>query len=255
MVNVLAIPLVSIAGQAPQASAIASTDNATKSAASAQSTAETLAQKQRQSTFAAMQAALNKQRASSSAGMGASIGKQTPAKQSVPGAESFFTLAPLAPPEIATAPFTSVETAQPGVFCDAVPEADIAPIVLDTAQQEGLDPRLLNAVIQQESAFYPCAVSEKGALGLMQLMPATATQFGVQDPFDIRENIGAGAKYLKELLTRYTGNLSLALGAYNAGPEKVDKAGGVPALPETTAYVNEILRKLAIPPAPPKPIE
>ena len=74
-----------------------------------------------------------------------------------------------------------------------------------------------------------------------------------EDSFDIQENIGAGAKLLKGLLTRYTGDLSLALGAYNAGPGKVDEAGGVPAIPETTNYVREILRKLAIPPADPKP--
>jgi soluble lytic murein transglycosylase-like protein len=150
------------------------------------------------------------------------------------------------------APF-EVAATLPGLYCDPVPETDIALIVLDAAQREGLEPRLLTAVIQQESAFRPCAVSEKGAQRLMQLMPATAEQFGVKDPFDIQENIGAGARFLKELLTRYTGDLSLALGAYNAGPAKVDEAGGVPAIPETTAYVREILCKLATPPADPKP--
>lgn len=83
----------------------------------------------------------------------------------------------------------------------------------------------------------------------MQLMPDTADRFGVKDPFDSRQNIDAGAKYLKELLTRYSGNLALALGAYNAGPNKVDEAHGVPPIPETTAYVNEILGKLGLPPA------
>jgi len=72
----------------------------------------------------------------------------------------------------------------------------------------------------------------------------------VKDPFDIQENIGAGARFLKQLLTRYTGDMSLALGAYNAGPGKVDEAGGVPAIPETTNYVREILRKLAAPKPP-----
>lgn len=150
------------------------------------------------------------------------------------------------------APFEGAATL-PGLYCDPVSETELAPIVLDAAQREGLEPRLLTAVIEQESAFRPCAVSEKGAQGLMQLMPATAEQFGVKDPFDIQENIGAGARFLKELLTRYTGDLSLALGAYNAGPAKVDEAGGVPAIPETTTYVREILRKLATPPADPKP--
>jgi hypothetical protein len=106
---------------------------------------------------------------------------------------------------------------------------------------------------EQESAFRPCAVSQNGAQGLMQLMPATAEQFGVRNPFDIQDNVGGGARFFKELLTRYTGNVSLDLGAYKAGPSKVDQAGGVPAIPETTNYVREILRKLALPPADPKP--
>src|SRR5207342_1611518 len=97
---------------------------------------------------------------------------------------------------------------------------ELAPIVLESAQREGLDPRLLTAVIQQESGFRPCAVSQKGAQGLMQLMPSTVEQLGVKDPFDVKQNIDAGAKFLKELLTRYGGNLSLAPGAYNAGSAK-----------------------------------
>jgi soluble lytic murein transglycosylase-like protein len=84
----------------------------------------------------------------------------------------------------------------------------------------------------------------------MQLMPDTAGRFGVKDPFDPKQNVDAGAKYLKELLTRYSGNLGLALGAYNAGPNKVDEAGGIPAIPETTNYVNEILGRLGLQPPP-----
>ena len=81
----------------------------------------------------------------------------------------------------------------------------------------------------------------------MQLMPDTATQFGVKDPFDPKQNIDAGAKYLKELIGRYSGNLAVALGAYNAGPAKVDEAGGaVPPIPETTDYVKQILDKLGV---------
>jgi soluble lytic murein transglycosylase-like protein len=79
----------------------------------------------------------------------------------------------------------------------------------------------------------------------MQLMPETVEKYGVKDPFDPKQNVDAGAKYIKELLTRYTGNLSLALSAYNAGPTTVDQAGGIPQIPETTNYVAEILKKLS----------
>ena len=85
------------------------------------------------------------------------------------------------------------------------------------ARRQDLDEEVLRGVIQQESAFRPCAVSPKGAMGLMQLMPATASQLGVPNPFDPAANVDAGARFLKELLTRYGGDLPLALGAYNAG--------------------------------------
>jgi soluble lytic murein transglycosylase-like protein len=83
----------------------------------------------------------------------------------------------------------------------------------------------------------------------MQLMPATIEQFGVKDPFEVKQNIDAGAKFLKELLLRYSGNMSLALGAYNAGPGNVDAADGVPQNAETMTYVTEILGKLGIQPS------
>jgi len=114
------------------------------------------------------------------------------------------------------------------VACDAVPEQSIAPILLEAAQREGLAPKLLTAVIPHESGVRPCAISQKGAKGLMQLMPDTANRLSVKDPFDAKQNIDAGAKYLKELITRYRGNIALALSAYNAGPETVDQAGGIP---------------------------
>jgi soluble lytic murein transglycosylase-like protein len=208
---------------------------------------ESLAQKQRQSTLAAMQASVDKQRASASAAVASAIGKQGTASA---GSGSFFNLPPLiSPAEHVAASFAMPESTIADVDCEPVPEANIAPDLLGAAQREGLEPKLLTAVIQQESAFRPCAISQKGAQGLMQLMPDTANRFGVKDPFDAKQNIDAGAKYLKELLTRYSGNLALTLGAYNAGPETVDKAGGVPPIPETTAYVNEILGKLGLPPA------
>ena len=145
--------------------------------------------------------------------------------------------------------------------CDPIPDISIAPIIDGAAQNHSLETRVLRAVIEQESGFHACAVSPKGAKGLMQLMPDTAQQLGVKDPFDPRENVEAGATYLKQMLDRYKGDLSQALGAYNAGPAAVDQAGGVPDIQETRDYVKAILQKLAatrtdqpsIPP--PKPIE
>jgi soluble lytic murein transglycosylase-like protein len=125
-----------------------------------------------------------------------------------------------------------------------VPKTDLDLMIKEAARRESLTPDLLRAVIRKESAFQPCAVSEKGALGLMQLMPATAARFGVDDPFDPRQNIDAGTKFLGELLKRYGNDLSLALSAYNAGPARVDAKGGIPSIPETVAYVSGILDTL-----------
>jgi len=231
-------------------------------AAPARAVMESQAQKQRETTLAAMQAAVDKQRASVAAAL-ASFGGKTaanPAKSDGPAAEPFFLFPPLIPPAERAAAFALPEAPLPDVNCEPAPEAQIAPLVLDAAQREGLDPHLITAMIQQESAYRPCAVSNKGAQGLMQLMPDTSEAFAVKDPFDSRQNIDAGAKYFKQLLTRYAGDLAKALGAYNAGPDAVDQAGGVPPIPETTEYVNGILEKLRapapgaapiVPPAPP----
>ena len=110
------------------------------------------------------------------------------------------------------------------------------------ADAHAVSPALVRAVIQAESAWNTRAVSSKGALGLMQLMPSTATEYGVVDPFDPRQNIRAGVKYLKRLLDRYDGNAELALAAYNAGPGAVEKYGRtVPPYRETRAYVKKIV--------------
>ena len=111
-------------------------------------------------------------------------------------------------------------------------------------ERNGLPAGLLEAVAQQESALYPCAVSRAGALGLMQLMPATATQFGVADPLDPWQSLQGGGQFLKQLLDRYGGDLTLALGAYNAGPSRVDFYGGIPPIPETQNYVGSVLTKM-----------
>ena len=133
--------------------------------------------------------------------------------------------------------------------CPRLAGAEADAIVAAAATRGGLEPNLLRAVMERESGFRPCAVSPKGAMGLMQLMPGTASDLGVRDVFDPVENAGSGARFLAGLLSRYGGDLELALGAYNAGPARVDAAGGVPEIPETRAYVRAILGRLGIRPS------
>jgi soluble lytic murein transglycosylase-like protein len=105
----------------------------------------------------------------------------------------------------------------------------------------GVDEKLLKAVAKAESNFNPSAVSSAGAIGIMQLMPSTAAGLGVSDSFDARENILGGAKYLSKLLSKYNGDTSLALAAYNAGSARVDEYGGIPPYAETQNYVKKVL--------------
>jgi soluble lytic murein transglycosylase-like protein len=128
--------------------------------------------------------------------------------------------------------------------CEALGESQLASLVDQAGAREGLATRLLRAVIEKESSALPCAVSSKGALGLMQLMPATVTALNVTNPFDPKENVDAGAKLLKQLLVRYGGDVARALSAYNAGPTRVDEAGGVPRIEETMDYVDRILTRM-----------
>ena len=128
--------------------------------------------------------------------------------------------------------------------CDPLPPNQLDPIINEAARKEQVSSELIRAVIDKESAARPCAVSYQGAEGLMQLMPETADEFDVSDPFDPKQNIEAGTKFLKFLLNRYDNDLGLALGAYNAGPTRVDQFGGIPPIPETINYVGDILRKL-----------
>ena len=119
--------------------------------------------------------------------------------------------------------------------------AHYQPLIEEHAARNSVSADLVRAVIQAESAFNPRALSPKGAMGLMQLMPSTAAEFGVLDPYNPAENIRAGVAYLKQLLDRYAGRVELALAAYNAGPGAVKKYGGtVPPYRETRAYVAKI---------------
>ena len=119
------------------------------------------------------------------------------------------------------------------------------PIIVEAATAHGVDADLVRAVIQTESRFNPNAVSGVGAQGLMQLMPNTAKAVGIQDPFDPRQNIFGGVKYLSQLMQRYDGNTALALAAYNAGPGNVHRHRGVPPFGETRGYVTKIAKLVA----------
>lgn len=120
------------------------------------------------------------------------------------------------------------------------PELD--QIVQDAAERHDLDPELVKAVISTESGWNSRAISDKGAMGLMQLIPSTAQRFGVGNPFDPAQNIEGGTSYLKTLLDRYNGDLKKSLAAYNAGEHAVDQSGGIPAYPETQRYVQKVTK-------------
>ncbi|HEX4784884.1 MAG TPA: lytic transglycosylase domain-containing protein [Candidatus Sulfotelmatobacter sp.] len=124
----------------------------------------------------------------------------------------------------------------------APPVLDLNEVVTSASGRYRLDPDLVNSVIKAESGFNSHAVSPKGAQGLMQLMPGTASQLGVPNAFDPQANVEGGTKYLRELLERYNFDIVKALAAYNAGPQRVEQFGGVPPFYETRAYVARVVK-------------
>jgi len=180
-----------------------------------------------------------------------------------PAAESDATVNPAAPGQVPQGPPAPVALERYQALNPVVGEvaalvrlrqraADQGKAVADTlrrfedeitgaARKSGLDPALVLSVVMEESGGDPQALSHKGALGLMQLMPGTALEVGLDDPADPKQNLAGGSKYLSRMLARFDGDLDLALAAYNAGPGNVDKAGGqIPAFPETQRYVKAV---------------
>jgi soluble lytic murein transglycosylase-like protein len=173
--------------------------------------------------------------------MRASIEKQREAVRKQ-AKDAGATLIPWSPSPFDPAP--SAGAAAPAAACDALADEVVTPLIENAAKDNSLPVNMVRALIEQESGYRPCAVSPKGAQGLMQLMPETAADLELKEPFDPKQNITAGTKYLKQLLDKYKGNNKLALAAYNAGPAAVDAANGIPDIPETRDYVDAILKKI-----------
>jgi soluble lytic murein transglycosylase len=127
-------------------------------------------------------------------------------------------------------------------FHTTLSEQELEPLILRHSSQHRLHPALIRAIIKAESDFDPRAVSRAGAIGLMQLMPQTAVRLDVRDMYDPDDNVGGGTKHLRQLLDRFHGNLPLALAAYNAGENAVDRYQALPPFDETRQYVRKVLR-------------
>lgn len=145
--------------------------------------------------------------------------------------------------DIPTAQIQSIQEVQVADKITAQPATlSISEAVNAASDKHQIDADLINSVIRAESSFNPHAVSRKGARGLMQLMPDTATKLGVKNAFDPASNVNAGTQYLRDLLVLYRGDMVKALAAYNAGPQRVAQYHGVPPYHETRAYVAQIIR-------------
>jgi soluble lytic murein transglycosylase-like protein len=143
--------------------------------------------------------------------------------------------------DVATAEIAGFEPAPPEPAMIRPAQADLTAIIGDASTRSRIDADFIASVIRAESGNNPRAVSRKGAQGLMQLMPQTASTLGVKDSFDPAENVDGGVRYLRELLVRYNGDAAKALAAYNAGPQRVLQYGGVPPYSETRAYVRRVI--------------
>jgi soluble lytic murein transglycosylase-like protein len=122
-----------------------------------------------------------------------------------------------------------------------LPDADLEPMIARHSGAQNLDPRLVRALIQAESGYNVKAVSNKGAIGLMQLMPDTASELNILNPYDPDQNIRGGTMYLRQMIDHFAGKIELAIAAYNAGPGAVEKHGGIPPFAETRDYVRRVL--------------
>ncbi len=189
---------------------------------------------QREKVMSAMSASIERQKASVRRQRAGVLESGTASEDSTE-LPAFFVTAPL------------LEPAQNGGDCDRLPPMQLEPLIARAAKANQVSGDLVRAVMRQESSFRPCAISGKGAMGLMQLMPGTAADLGVDDALDPEQNAFAGAKLLHTLMTRYHGDLNRVLGAYNAGPATVDAADGPPNFPETTGYIEKITEALGIP--------
>lgn len=138
--------------------------------------------------------------------------------------------------------FSFLLLAASGVHAEYTLREQYDGLIRSLARDHGVPPDLIHSIIQAESNYNHRAVSHKGARGLMQLMPATARQYGVKDVFDPRENIIGGIRYLKDLMKLYKRNTKLVLAAYNAGQQAVEKYGGIPPYRETINYIQKIQR-------------
>ena len=149
--------------------------------------------------------------------------------------------APAGTPAV-TKPLATAPAQTPAIKSPQLDRAALDDLINGVGERNQLDPAFINSVIRAESAFNSRAVSKKGAQGLMQLMPQTAGQLGVTNPFDPHANVEGGTKYLRELLEKYNFDVVKALAAYNAGPERVDRYRGVPPYYETQTYIARIIR-------------